>query len=109
MSDDTANADHWSQLLTDEQQEKLRWLQNHRCSVEVTRAAADPLHDLPSGFVLEVLVNKHAVVKIRSENLSMAFDYCFEAAKNLFDFVEAYDPMWRGMEQPVDPKPPRKK
>ncbi|AFZ66700.1 hypothetical protein [Deinococcus peraridilitoris] len=106
---DRTEESHWVDLLSKAQQEQLRWLQDHRCLVEATHAPADPLHDLPPGFVLEVLVNKHGVVKIRSTDLAQAFDYVFAAAKNLFEFVEAYDSTWRGVESTTDSEAKRKK
>lgn len=89
--------ERWADHLTPEQRQQLDWLITHRCNIEATWAPADPLHDLPPGVVLEVLVNKHAVVKIRGTELSGMFDYIYKAARNLFDFVEQENPGWQGV------------
>ena len=92
----------WAELLSDEQQQHLKWLHNHRCLVEVTRAPADPLQDLPEGYVIEVKVDRHALIRTRGTDIPGMFDYIFNAAKNLFDYVEQYDSAWKGSESLSD-------
>lgn len=77
----------WTDDLTPEQLDQLQWLRERKCIVEAQFAPPDPLHGMPAGVVLEVMVDKHAVVKIRGENVSEMFDMAFRGAQNLFNYV----------------------
>lgn len=79
----------WTNALSEHQIEVLRWLRASKCTVEAVYAAPDPLHDMPEGLVLEVLVDKHAVVKLRGtvDEIPDLFDRVVDGARTLFDFV----------------------
>ncbi|AFZ69612.1 hypothetical protein Deipe_4263 (plasmid) [Deinococcus peraridilitoris DSM 19664] len=94
MTPDDLN--RWVDFLTKEQKEKLRWLQNHRCMLEASWAPKDTLQDLSEGVVLEVKIDRHGVVKARGTDISEMFDYVFNSAKSLFEYVEKHDPEWKG-------------
>ncbi|AFZ66927.1 hypothetical protein [Deinococcus peraridilitoris] len=79
----------WTNYLTEEQRERLRVLRAAKCTVEAQAAPADPLHDMPEGLIIEVLVDKHAVVKIRgtAEELPEIFEKAYQGAQALFMYV----------------------
>lgn len=90
------DAEGWAELLTDEQKGQLKWLQDHRCMLEASYAPPDPLQDSPAGLVLEVKVDRHAVTKIRGDNVPEMFAFLYRSARALFEYVEQHDPLWRG-------------
>jgi hypothetical protein len=79
----------WTHALSEEQLEQLRWLRAAKCTIEAQYAPPDPLHSLPEGLVLEALVDRHAVVKLRGtiDEIPEMFDRLYESAKALFEFV----------------------
>ena len=87
---------NWIDLLTDDQKERLKWLQDHRCLLEASWVPADLMHGLPAEAVLKVTIDRHGLVKVRGDDISQMFDYAFNAAKALFDYVEVFDPGPRG-------------
>lgn len=99
---DPSIAETWTELLSTQQRDQLLWLKDHRCNVEASFAHADPLNDLPPGLVLEALVNKHGVVKLRGTDVPLMFDSLYRSARVLFEFVSEYDPTWTGARTPTD-------
>lgn len=89
---DKEQAANWTELLSEEQKVELQWLLEHRCTIEAHWAGPSPLHDLPEGLVLEVFVDKHAIVKARGNDVPGMFDHLCRAARSMFDWVQQYDP-----------------
>ena len=90
------DAQNWKEALTPEQQDRLRWLQDHRCMIEVRFAPEDVMLDLPPELVMQAKVDRHAVVKIRGSDIGAMFDYVFKAASALYEYVEQFDPTSNG-------------
>lgn len=87
---------HWAQQLSSEQHQQLDTLNARRCKVEVAWAAPDLLHDLPAALVMECVVDKHAVVKVRGTDVGAMFDYIYQGAMNLMNYVQEVSPQWHG-------------
>ncbi len=77
----------WTDALSEAQLRQLQWLRDRKCLVEAQLAPADPLRDQPEEVMLEVVVDKHAIVKIRGGDIPEMFDKAFMAAQNLFNYV----------------------
>ncbi|AFZ66865.1 hypothetical protein [Deinococcus peraridilitoris] len=95
---------HWAKQLSSEQHKQLDGLNARRCKVEVAWAPPDPLHDLPAGLVMEAMVDKHAVMKVRGTDVGAMFDYIYQGAVNLLNYVQEVSPEWHGALAPPGDK-----
>lgn len=79
----------WEERLTKDQREQVEWMRVHKATVYVVEAPEDPLHDLPAEIVLEVIINKHSMFKIRGnwDDFGEMLDHGYMTVKNVFDYV----------------------
>jgi len=98
MADDIATT--WTNALTEEQIKQLEWLRAAKCTVEASYIPPDPLHDQPEGVLLEILVDKHAVVKYRGTpgEIPRMFNQALNAARALFTYVNEAEQRYRSAE-----------
>lgn len=79
----------WEELLGDEASEQVAWMRSHKALVYVVKAPEDPLHHLPPELVLEVLLDRHGVFKLRGpeEELDVMVGHAYVVLQSLFDFI----------------------
>lgn len=79
----------WEAELDEAHREMVEWMRAHKANVYLVRAPEDPLHDLPREVVLEVLLDRHGVFKLRGseEELGTMVEHAYATVKNVFDFI----------------------
>ena len=79
----------WEAHLTDGQREQVEWMRTHKATVYAVVAPEDPLHDLPEEIVLEVIIDRHSMFKIRGsqQDLGTMVEHAYATVKDVFDYV----------------------
>ena len=79
----------WEGNLTEDQRLKLEWMRTHKVNVYAVKAPEDPLHDLPAEVVLEAIMDRHGVFKLRGHyaDVGVMLEKAYESAKAVFDYI----------------------
>ncbi|PYE50972.1 hypothetical protein [Deinococcus yavapaiensis] len=79
----------WEDKLDEPHREMLEWMRTHKANVYLMAAPEDTLHDLPREVVLEVLLDKHGVFKLRGHEreLGTMIEHAYATVQNVFDFI----------------------
>lgn len=79
----------WEDALSEEARVQVAWMRTHKATVYLVAAPEDPLHDLPAEVVLEVLLDRHGMFKLRGpeKEIDVMVGHAYATVRNVFDFI----------------------